>query len=68
MKSRTDKEIIEQTNNLARDFYKIMGYNGEGVRFYESTHPQERLCWNLACKAQENLTNTEIDDILDNLE
>ena len=69
MKSRTDKEIIEQTNNLAKDFYKVMGYNGiEGFRFYESSHPQERLCWILACKAQEKLTNTEIEDILDNLE
>lgn len=65
---RTPEEIIEQTNSLAREFYALMGYVvGEDHRFDKervNTHPQERLCWAMACAAQLELTDTDIDDVL----
>ena len=42
---RTDKQIINQTNELARIFYKLQGYNvKKSFKFYESNFPQEKLC------------------------
>lgn len=69
---RTPEEIIEQTNALARQFYAMMGYKvSVDFRFDQervNTHPQERLCWAMACAAQLELTDTAIDDVLEELE
>ncbi len=68
MKSRTDEEIIEQTNALARTLYHLRGYNARPeYRFYEATHPHEVEAWNGACEAQKQLTETDPQDALDNL-
>lgn len=65
---RTPQEIIAQTNELAREFYRLMGYVvSEGHRFDDegriNRHPQEALCWNMACAAQYELTGTDIEDV-----
>lgn len=62
---RSDKEVIDQTNELARKFYEHMGYEvPSGYRFDRARHPQERLCWVMACTAQDTLTDTDPNDIL----
>ena len=63
---RTDKQIIEETNNLALKFYEILGYSfkNEKPKLIESKHPTENLCWRLACEAQLFLRDTDINDVL----
>ncbi|MEN8395997.1 hypothetical protein ABFO98_17645 [Acinetobacter baumannii] len=63
---RSVKEIIEQTNELAREFYKEMGYveNRLDFMFYTSQHPTEVLMWRFACMAQLELTDTDPDDLI----
>ena len=66
---RTDQEILDQTNELARTLYFIRGYVvKEGYRFDLAVHPHEREAWAGACAAQELLTNTDANDVANNLE
>jgi hypothetical protein len=73
MNARTDREIVVQTNALAREFYLMLGYSVPVTHcFYDNArpnyHPQEAMCWAMACTAQKELTNTDPDDALSNLE
>lgn len=62
---RTDQEIVQQTNILARELYRLRGHVvPEGYRFDQSTHPHEREAWAGACAAQLQLTETDPDDAL----
>jgi len=70
---RTEREIVDQTNSIARALYELMGYSvGDDHKFYEfdrvNYHPHERQCWNGACKAQEIITKTDPSDALEELE
>lgn len=70
---RSDVEIVAQTNRLARAFYLMLGYEvADDHRFYDferkNYHPQERMCWTMACLAQTELTDTDPDDALANLD
>lgn len=60
-----DKQILEETNELAKTFYSMMGYSNveKDFKFYKSNHPNEILCWQMAIKAQEVLTETDVEDI-----
>lgn len=63
---RTDAEIVEQTNRLARELYRLRGYVvAEGYRFDRATHPHMREAWEGACVAQEMLTETDPNEALD---
>ena len=67
--TRTEREIIDQTNALARELYAIRGYHArDGYRFDQATHPHEVEAWRGACAAQVLLTDTDPDDALANLE
>lgn len=58
---RTDQEIFKQTLLLAKKFYEFLGYKSpEGFRFDESEHPTEQAMWNMACIAQEILTDVDV--------
>ena len=58
----SDRQLADAGNALARQFYAAMGYAvDEGYRFDNATHPQEALCWQLACIAYEKLAATELD-------
>lgn len=64
-----DREIIEKCNDLAREFYKMMGYvRTKSFSFYQATHTQERLCWEMARLACETLSGDEIEDALEGLD
>lgn len=66
---RTDQQIIDQTNALARTLYALHGYTvPEGYRFDQSTHPHEQQAWQGARAAQLLLTATDPQDALDNLD
>ena len=69
--SRTAKQIVDQTHDLAEAFYLHLGY--KHVRehhgnLYESTHPTEQSMWHLARLAQIELTATDPDDALSELD
>lgn len=67
--ARTDQEVIDQTNELARELYRIRGYiRPRGYRFDKATHPHEVESWSGACEAQRMLTLTDPDDALMELE
>lgn len=66
---RTDQEVIDQTNKLARILYRIHGYVVDvNFKFYLSKHPHELQAWHGACEAQSLLTDTNPYDALDNLD
>lgn len=69
---RTDQQIVEQTNEIARIIYAFMGYNvPQGTEFHTETinrHPQERQCWQAACEIQRLMTQTDPEDALAELE
>jgi hypothetical protein len=72
MKPRTDEEIVEQTNELARSLIMIVGYViGPDVEIWknrnEPGNSRRRLAWDLACEAQQRLTATDPNDALANL-
>ncbi len=69
---RTDKQIIDETNAIARIIYSHMGYIvPAGTEFHTETinrHPHERNCWNAACEIQILLTETDPNDAVSNVE
>lgn len=65
---RTDVEIVRQTEELAREIANLEGKNiCEGVRPWESENCIVKRFWNIACLAQERLTNTSPSDAIANL-
>ena len=68
LKMRTEQQIIDQTNELARQLYSLAGYDvKKGYDFSNATHPQEKLAWSGACAAQLMLTDTDPEDAMANL-
>lgn len=67
--SKSNIEIFEETQELADAFYASHGYiSRPGFRYDQSSHPQERFMWALACQAQELLCGTDAQNALDELE
>jgi hypothetical protein len=63
------RQIVEQTNALARQFYAIMSSHvPKGYRFERSTHPKEVQVWRMACAAQSFLTDTDVEILVAALE
>jgi hypothetical protein len=66
--NKTPAQIVASANSLARLFYAQQGYEvPEGSRFDKARHPQERLMWNLACLAYEEIEGTEPEAALDEM-
>lgn len=65
----TPEWIVAKANALARTFYRMMGcVVGEGYAFDRATHPQERMCWQMACEAYEVIEGTPVMDALSEIE
>jgi hypothetical protein len=66
---RTPAEIIAAANELAREFYKVRGYEvPEGYQFQKATHPHEVQCWYMTKIAYEFLMGTELEQVLEEME
>lgn len=62
---KTDQEIVESANALARKFYSALGYRvPAGYRFDKASHPQERACWNMAGIAFDHIEGTDVSEAL----
>lgn len=62
---RTDEEIVEQTNALARLALTYIGTGNEvpeGHKFYDEPDPRSQKAWQFACEVQELLTATDPND------
>lgn len=69
--ARTSQEIVDQTHDLAEHFYLIMGYKHIRAvhgNLYDSEHPAEQFVWKIACLAQIELTDTDPNDALNEME
>ena len=65
----SNAEVVESANELARTFYRSMGYQvPKGYKFHEASHPQELGCWNLAVIAFEHVDGTDVQNALDELD
>ena len=68
---RTDREIVDQTNELAGYMLSVMstGYvTPPGFKFYEATDPRAQSAWHRACDIQQMMTQTDANNALANLE
>lgn len=66
---RTEQQIVDDANKLARELYGLMGYTvPEGYRFDRAHHPHEQSCWRMACVAYEMIEGTDVEDALGQLE
>lgn len=64
-KSRTGHAAIE----LAGEFYAMQGYSHRpGFKYWESPHPHERLCFEMACVAFETIRGSDVMDAVYELE
>lgn len=66
---KTDQEIVDDCNKLARIFYASQGCQVPSVyHFDRATHPQERGMWNLAVLAYDFIEGTSVEDALSGIE
>lgn len=69
---RTAKQIVDQTNEIARIIYESRGYTVPvGFEFHTETvnrHPYERQSWSAACLIQELMTQTDVMNAVDEME
>jgi hypothetical protein len=62
---KTDREIVEGANALARALYELRGYvTREGYRFDKATHPHEVEAWRAAVLAYEHINGTDVENAL----
>lgn len=63
---KTEREIVEACNGLARTFYGMQGCKvPDGFKFYEAHHPAEVACWQMAVAAYDHIEGTDVEDCLD---
>lgn len=68
-KRLTARQVVDKCNHLAREFYKDRGYAvPKGYRFDEASHPEERALWHQARIAFIELTGTDPEDAVSELE
>ena len=69
---RTSKQIVNQTNAIAKIIYQSRGYEvKKGHDFHTervNLHPFERQAWAAACEIQMLMTDTDPMDAVDELE
>lgn len=69
---RTDQQIVDQTNDLARILLSRLigtGYEvPEGHKFYEAEDPRSQKAWAAAVEVMEFMTQTDANDALANIE
>lgn len=65
---KTPQQIVDETNHLARVFYRSHGWIvPTGYRFDQAHHPQEQGMWTLAVLAQQTLCRVNPTEALEDL-
>jgi hypothetical protein len=66
---KSPEQLLDLANVLARELYLIRGYEvPEGYRFDRATHPHEVQAWRGARAAFELLRDTDLDNVIAELE
>ena len=66
---RTEQELVDDANELARQFYALMGYEvPEGYRFDRASHPHEVMVWRQAVLAYDLIEGTDVEDALNQID
>jgi hypothetical protein len=66
--SRTDRQIVDEANELALRFAEALGYKIDlEVGLYNAADPRLQQCWAFACIAFDQLQATPADEALENL-
>ncbi|WP_371343820.1 hypothetical protein [Klebsiella quasipneumoniae] len=48
----SNRQLFDAAIELAGEFYSMQGYlHRPGFKYWESPHPQEQLCFSMACRA-----------------
>lgn len=66
---RTNKQIVQECNDLADKFAGMHGHvSRPEFKYYEATHPQEVLFWEMAVAAYDHIEGTPVEDALQDME
>lgn len=66
---KTDEELVSIALELADKFYMMHGYiSRPDYKYYASSHPHERLMWDMACAAFDIIGSADIESALSNIE
>lgn len=67
---RTDAQIVEQTEMVAALLAEQFDGSAqtEGATYREAAHPNAQRCWKVACRLQELLTDTDVQNAVAELE
>lgn len=72
LRGRTDRQIVDETNALARYIMAELVGTGyqvpDGWKFYEEADPRSQKAWNSAVTIMEMITFTNAEDALSNLD
>ena len=62
---KTDQQVVDECNNLARQFYLMHGCEvPDDYKFYTAEHPMEAGCWNMAVLAYDHIEGTDVESAL----
>lgn len=65
----TNRELVNAAIELAGEFYALHGYiHRPGFRYWESPHPQEQRCFEMAALAYERIRGSDVWDAISDLE
>lgn len=68
MTEKTDLELVNDCNYVAREFFRLLGYCAPAdYKFYRSGYPRAALAWTMAKTAAEWLCGHEMDDAVDSV-
>ena len=68
-KTMTNEELVNAAIELAGEFYSMQGYSHRpGFKYWESPHPHERLCFEMACRAFEIIRGSDVMDAVSEVE
>ncbi|MCG9124266.1 hypothetical protein LH460_06220 [Laribacter hongkongensis] len=65
---RKAQYIVDQTNEIAVLISTFMGYELTSGQFHKATATRGRAIWNLACEIQELMTDTDVENALQEIE
>ncbi|WP_313824042.1 hypothetical protein [Leclercia sp.] len=65
----SNQELVDAAIALAGEFYAMQGYTHRpGFKYWQSPHPHERLCFDMACRAFEIIRGSDVMSAVDDLE
>lgn len=65
----SNRQLVDAAIELAGVFYSMQGYSHRpGFKYWQSPHPQERLCFAMACRAFELIRGSDVMDAISEIE